>query len=133
MSTLSTQETQNASITLFSDKPALMRMIKDNLRDCGYGNVTVISDATRVAESMASSRSSLLVVDLDAERDASHWVMETVRKHEQLFQVPILAMTGNASKDVVLKAARAGANDVMVKPFPMKQFQERVRMALIRK
>lgn len=122
----------DANLILFSDKPVLMRAIRDHLRECKFTNVTVITDPERLMTAMRSQGADLLIADMDVEQDCSLKVMKKIREDDHLFRVPIIALSGNASKDTVLKAARAGANDVVVKPFPLKQLHDRVVAALSR-
>jgi DNA-binding response OmpR family regulator len=133
MDSIARSATINANVTLFSDKPVLMRAIRDHLRESGFRNIHLLTDSQAVLTAMRGSGSDLVIVDLDVEHDGSIRVMDMIRKDDKFFQVPIIALTGNASKEVVLKAARAGATDVMVKPFPLKQLHERVMVALGRK
>ncbi|MEM6902635.1 MAG: response regulator [Pseudomonadota bacterium] len=130
MNSVTGTATTNASVVLFSDKPVLMRAVRDHLRERKFTNITVISDHERVLSTMRTQATDLLVVDMDVEDDWSMKVMKKIREDKYLFRVPIIALSGNASKDTVLKAARAGANDVMVKPFPLKQLHDRVVAAL---
>lgn len=123
-------EFSHLSVLIVSDKDVLFRTIRDCLRDAGMTRVSVVPNRKSAWEKLEFDRAELMIIDMDVESNDSLELIDEVKKHDTLFQTPIIAVTGHALKDHILKIARAGADDVMVKPFPLKQLRDRVAAAL---
>jgi DNA-binding response OmpR family regulator len=123
----------NRSVLIVSDKDVLFRTIRDCLRDAGMQKIAVVPNRKATWEKLNLESSDLLIVDLDVDSNDAIELITEVKNHEIMFQTPIIALTGHAMKEFILKAARAGADDVIVKPFPLKQLRDRVAFALGKK
>ena len=130
MTHLSRHQLAKATVTFLGDKRTLMRAMRDHLREQGITDIHMIHDMGLALDRMRSHGPDVLVVDLDDTADEVARTIQSIRADKEFYQLPIIALTGHASKEVVLKAARMGATDVIVKPFPLKQLHERVLAAL---
>ena len=128
--TQSLAEFSSSSVLIVSDKDILFRMVRDCLRDAGITQITVVANRQQASEKLSFESIDFIIIDLDIESNDAVDLISEVKNHKTLFKVPILALTGNAKKEFILKAARAGADDVIVKPFPLKQLRDRVATAL---
>ena len=57
-------------------------------------------------------------------------VVRMIKKYDRLARVPVLMMTGNSEKDIVIKSRKVGACGFIVKPFSRDLLLTKVREAL---
>ena len=109
------------SVLLVEDTPTLSALLADALGDKGYAvlRVTDGADAIRLLEDRAASdRICLVVLDMDLPRVDGAGVLRHLAEHGRA--TPVIAMSGNVLQ--LGRAMRAGAYEVLAKPFESKAF-----------
>lgn len=129
MLTNSLAEFANRVVLIVSDKDIVYRMVRDCLKDCGMLRVSVVPGRKATWESVSATVPDLVIVDVDIDSNDALDLIAEIRAHEFMFKTPVIALTGHAMKDHILKIARAGADDVLVKPFPLRKLRDRVIVA----
>lgn len=125
-------EPKTISVVILGDKMTLVRAMRDHLRSAGFRKVEISGQIEEALSKLHQHKADVLVIDLDVEAEASYKAIAAIRNDDHFFRLPIIALTGNASKDTVMKAVRVGVNDVMTKPFPLKQLHDRILLSISR-
>ena len=90
-------------------------------------DVEIFIDGSVVLERIASGQApDVLVVDWQLPGISGLEVCRVVRGTRDTMSLPVLMLTGQASKDDVVEALGAGANDYVVKPYDMTEVTARV-------
>ncbi len=112
---------------LFIDDDATGREVAaHNLRRAGF-EVELASDGERGLAAFDPARHAVVITDLKMPRIDG---MEVVRRvHERAPDTPVLVITAYGSMEVGVQAMRAGAYDVVAKPFHREQLELMVRRA----
>jgi DNA-binding response OmpR family regulator len=109
-------------VLIIDDEPDLIEGLTEALN--GEFQILTASD-TGTAESLLTQEpADLIILDVVLRHENG---LDFLTKLRQKSDVPVLIITGFGSKEVVLAAMRARANDYLDKPFTLSQLYEKVR------
>lgn len=86
----------------------------------------VVPDAEQALSQLAETPPDLIVTDLRLGRMDGLSFLRTLRQNERTRLVPVLVLTAVADREHLLAAMRAGADDIMAKPFERELIRVRV-------
>jgi two-component system KDP operon response regulator KdpE len=118
--------TVKGNILIIEDEVEIRRLLKITLSTNGYK----ISEASSGQEGLAMAASVqpvLLILDLRLP-DADGF--DILKKLREWYQKPIIVLSALNSEDDIIKAFDNGANDYIAKPFRIKEFLARIRVAV---
>lgn len=124
------KEILDAKILIVDDEPRNVEIIKQVLDMSGYKNIRFTCDSREVCNIYDSFWPDLLILDLNMPYFNGFQVMEELKKVEQRDFVPVLVLTAQCDRESRLKALRAGAKDIMLKPFDLIEVIHRIRNML---
>jgi two-component system chemotaxis response regulator CheY len=117
---------------IVDDHPNMRQLVRDLLRDIGYDNAEEAEDGASALRKLREGSFDLVVSDITMPDMNGFELLGRVRAEDALKDLPVLMMAGEARKDVVLAAARAGANGYIVKPFTKNTLASKVERILTR-
>lgn len=129
------QDRARTRLLFVSGNPFVAGLARTMLRDTGFS-------AFREASSVALAHEMLRREPFDAVICDWHMVdgscIDLLRRLRdgtmgRVAMIPVIVMHGGASRREVVATARAGANDVLVKPFSQNALERKVLTALIEK
>jgi YesN/AraC family two-component response regulator len=109
-------------VLIIDDDPTLLDALKDALQ--GEFHVLSASDAPTAETLLAQHSIDLIVLDV-VPRDGNGLDFLTKLRHQS--DVPVLVISACSSKEVVLAAMRARANDYLDKPLTLSQLCAKIR------
>ena len=68
----------------------------------------------------------LIILDIEMPEIDGHEMLRLLKEREELKSVPVIFLTSNKSRDEVLKAARGGAQDYILKPIREEILMEKI-------
>ena len=116
-------------ILVLEDDPALARLLEKQLTDQSH-LVEIVSDVREVPDMVMGGYYDLVVLDLMAGVGADLSVLEAVRTISS--DIPVILISGSTDVSGRIEALNRGADDVLVKPFAVKELVARVQ-ALLRR
>lgn len=116
-------------ILIVEDDRALASGLKRSLTSLGH-SVDHEADAAEAADLVKREDYSLVVLDLGLPNGSGYDVLKAVRRAGRKTPVMILTARDHVSEKV--KALDLGADDYVIKPFALEEFEARVR-ALVRR
>jgi two-component system, chemotaxis family, chemotaxis protein CheY len=130
-STLSKQlrtQIENLRILVVDDDQHMRKVLRTMLAAIGSRRVFEASDAMAGLEAIRHHAPDLVLVDWEMPMiDGGKFVRMVRSPGEFPFpDVPIIMLTGHADRFRVLEAARAGANEFLLKPVSTKALQDRI-------
>ncbi len=113
-------------ILLIEDEPSNSRLMEVTLRPLGYETM-VRSDGFAGLEAAQDEAIELIVLDLALPKLDGWQVLQRLRADPNTMAIPILVLTAHVGDENLMKAADAGADVFMTKPFQPDDLRQVVR------
>jgi two-component system OmpR family response regulator len=121
---------QSLSAIVVDDEPLLAKFIQSYLSFEGF-KVRVASNREEVvAEFRKQPAPDLIVLDVMLPDADGFDILLRLRQHALLKEVPVIMLTGKATREAVLKGLAAGADGYVTKPFEADALMHVVRTVL---
>ncbi|MBT7608617.1 MAG: response regulator [Bacteriovoracaceae bacterium] len=117
---------------LFVDDSESMRLrIEADLKELGFNNLTSASDGDEALELLKQANAdndpfALLLTDIQMDRMNGLKLLEEVRAEEGLKSLPVIMVSSESEKAIILDAIRKGANGYVFKPFRKQYLEEKL-------
>ncbi|MCV0383000.1 MAG: response regulator [Erythrobacter sp.] len=109
-----------ARIIFADDDPIVGAIVQKTLLGAGHA-VGVVEDGEAAIAAIVRRRPDLLILDITMPGMTGSEVLDRVRRHPELWDLPVLMLTGRRSQSDEDIAIRAGATDYLRKPFDPDQ------------
>jgi two-component system chemotaxis response regulator CheY len=114
------------NIILIDDEELTQELIKHMLNDIHCGEVALFSSSQKALQKLQKSPDVFDLVISDWEMPGMNG-LEFLRAFRQFDKkTPVLMVTGNTSRDLVLEAIQAGVSDFLAKPFTARDLLGKV-------
>ncbi len=121
-----------AKILLVEDNAADIRLTKEVLEQNKIvSNLDVVRDGVEAIEFLKRQgkfndvdRPNLILLDLNLPKRNGFYVLEEIKKMEELKRIPIVILTVSDAKEDLIKAYDLHANCYVIKPLEMKEFSK---------
>lgn len=114
---------------LIVDDSRVMRMIIANaLKESGFEDIIEAGDGQKALEILDDI--GLIITDWHMPIMNGLELVFEIRKLEDYNNTPIIMVTSVGTQDLVVKALRAGVNDIVIKPFDTENLMEKVKNVL---
>jgi two-component system chemotaxis response regulator CheY len=117
---------KNMKILVVDDFSTMRGIIKNFLRDLGYGEVTEAEDGSVALPMLQTGSYDFLITDWNMPGMNGLELIQSVRATPKLAALPILMVTAEAKKEQIVAAAQAGINGYIVKPFTANTLREKI-------
>jgi len=121
---------QTLSIMVVDDHDPIRKAIKRVLQKMNFGNIVECFDGANANEVLVDQPMDLIICDLYMRRMDGFELLTNIRNRDIAADVPVLIVTGEASKDDIVKAVDLGADDYLVKPFQAADLEKKVTAVL---
>ena len=119
--------TGDARILVVDDVPPNVRLLEAVLVPRGY-EVISATDGARALELVTSAKPDLVMLDVVMPQPDGYAVCRGIREREDTAMLPVIMITASTSERT--EAIRAGADDLIAKPFDQDELLARVRSLL---
>jgi len=119
-----TLETWKKSILVVDDNAFFLDSIKFVLKDSGY-KLTCVNSGMAALRFLQNNSPDLFILDIEMPEMDGYELALKIRAYGK--KSPIIFLTGNSSKDYVVRAIKVGASDFIVKPISRQHVLERIR------
>ncbi len=115
-------------ILIADDDPDVLEVIKAILEHEGF-RVRSARDGEQALKLVRKNDFDAVILDVDMPKRSGIKVLQRMRRHPDLKDVPVMLMTGNLLKANELQENGVAklATDYLVKPFNTREFMKRVR------
>lgn len=111
------------SILAVDDNSFFLDTLKTILRGSDY-KLTCVTSGMAALRYLQKNRPDLFILDIEMPEMNGYELAGKIRAYGK--KAPIIFLTGNATRDYVLKAMNAGAADFIIKPINQKHVLERI-------
>ncbi|PYV40867.1 MAG: response regulator [Acidobacteria bacterium] len=116
-------------ILIVDDDQGILLMLQLMLRLEGY-EVLVCQEATNVLATMEGENPDLVLLDAMMPHLDGLAVLNLVESSNLPTKPPIILFTGKVDESYIKQAMRAGASDILIKPFVKEELLERLQTFL---
>jgi len=113
-------------ILIVDDFSTMRRIIKNLLRDLGFNNTVEADDGSTALPLLKNGGIDFLVTDWNMPGMSGLELLEQVRSDPSLAKLPVLMVTAEAKREQIIRAAQAGVNGYVVKPFTAAVLKEKI-------
>lgn len=114
------------SILVVDDFPTMRRIIRNLLRDLEFENVDDADDGDAGLKKLETGKFDFLITDWVMPKVTGSDFVKGIREHRFLSDIPVLIVTGDIQREVVLDAFKCGINDYLKKPFNSEILMSRI-------
>lgn len=116
----------NMRILSVDDFSTMRRIIKNLLKQLGFTNLVEADDGTTALETLKKEKIDFVISDWNMPKMAGIDLLKSMRADDDLKNIPLLMITAEAKQENVIMAAKAGANNYIVKPFTADVLKEKI-------
>jgi DNA-binding response OmpR family regulator len=121
-----------ATILVVDDTANIRQILVHLLEKEGYQTVQA-KDGEEALSLVRMQKFDLVLLDIMMPKMTGYMVCEALRSRSDTRRLPVVMVTARGSKDAVLEAIRAGADDYVVKPFTSDVLLAKIRKVLARR
>ena len=107
----------NMQILVVDDYKTMVRIIRNLLKQLGFGNVDEANDGSAALEKLRERQYGLVISDWNMEPMSGFQLLKEVRADSKIKATPFIMITAESKTDNVIAAKEAGVNNYIVKPF----------------
>ncbi|SFG85267.1 ATP-binding protein [Sporolactobacillus nakayamae] len=120
------------TILIVDDNLENLRIVIDMLENIPY-NVVAVKNGVEALASVSHVKPDLVILDLMMPGMSGFDVCRKIRQQYSLIELPVLMLTAAIINDDKHFAFRAGANDILQKPYNFSEFSARIRGLILMK
>lgn len=118
----------NVKILLVDDAKGIRNLIKGNLLELGFTNITEAGDGEEAFTILSQCQQEnapieLLLTDLRMPNMDGIQLVRKIRKLPQFARLPILMISADTDKLAIVDAIKAGISDYIIKPLDTNRLQ----------
>ena len=117
---------KNMRILIVDDYSTMRRIIKNLMRELGFSNLDEADDGTTALPMLKTGKYDFLITDWNMPGMQGIDLLAEVRKDPEMAEMPVLMVTAQAKKEEIVRAAQAGVNGYVVKPFTAETLKEKI-------
>lgn len=117
---------KHMKILIVDDFSTMRRIIKNLLRDLGFDNTQEADDGTTALPMIKSGGVDFVVTDWNMPGMEGIDLLKEIRSDSALAGIPVLMVTAESKREQIVKAAEAGVNGYIVKPFTAQTLKEKI-------
>ncbi|QAA23756.1 ATP-binding protein [Sporolactobacillus terrae] len=120
------------AILVVDDDLENLSILIDMLEGIPY-NVTAVKNGKEALAELARAKPDLVITDLMMPGMSGFELCTKIRKQHRLTELPVLTLTAAINNEDKHLAFRAGANDILQKPYNFSEFAARIRGLILMK
>jgi two-component system chemotaxis response regulator CheY len=123
---------KDMKILIVDDFSTMRRITKNLLRELGFNNTHEADDGLTALPMLQSGNFDFLITDWNMPGMEGLELLKIVRKDPSLKTTPVLMVTAESKRELIMEAAKSGVNGYIVKPFTAATLQEKIEKIFAR-
>jgi two-component system chemotaxis response regulator CheY len=104
-------------VLVVDDQNSVRQMTRITLEQIGVRHIHEAENGVKAIDTASTQPLDLIISDYNMPEMDGLQLLQAVRGHPAARRVPFILVTGRGDRELVVKAAQAGANNYVVKPF----------------
>ncbi len=116
----------NMTVLVVDDFATMRRIISNVLKQLGYENILEAEDGTKALQVLETEKIDFVITDWNMPQMSGLDLLKAIRASEDKKDIPVLMVTAEAMQENIMKAAQAGVNNYIIKPFDAKTLSDKI-------
>ena len=117
-------------VLVVDDQNSVRQMTRMTLEEIGFRHIHEAENGVRAMQTASLQPLDLIISDFNMPEMDGLGLLRAVRGHPVVRKVPFILLTGRGDKELVIKAAQAGVNNYLVKPFTAAILREKIEQVM---
>ena len=104
-------------VLVVDDQNSVRQMTRMALEEIGFRHILEAENGVQAMETASVQPLDLIISDYNMPEMDGLGLLRAVRGHPVARKIPFIMLTGRGDRELVVKAAQAGVNNYLVKPF----------------
>ena len=117
-------------VLVVDDQNSVRQMTRMTLEEIGFRHIHEAENGVRAMATASLQPLDLIISDFNMPEMDGLGLLRAVRGHPVVRKVPFILLTGRGDKELVVKAAQAGVNNYLIKPFTAAILREKIEQVM---
>jgi len=117
---------KNIKVLIVDDQMSMRGLTRYSLEQLGFRDINEAGDGQAAFESATKDPVDLIISDYNMPEMDGLQFLRAVRSHNTIRKTPFIMVTGRGDKELVTKAAQAGVNNYVIKPFTVEILKKKI-------
>jgi two-component system chemotaxis response regulator CheY len=117
-------------VLIVDDQFSVRQMTRMTLEQLGIRNVYESENGKDALNKASVQPLDLIISDYNMPEMDGLALLRAVRGHPAVRKLPFILLTGRGDRELVVKAAQAGVNNYLVKPFTQVTLREKIEQVI---
>lgn len=117
-------------VLIVDDQNSVRQMTRITLEELGIRTIHEAENGKDAFQTATLQPIDLIISDYNMPEMDGLALLRAVRGHQALRKLPFILLTGRGDRELVVKAAQAGVNNYLVKPFTTPILREKIEQVL---
>jgi two-component system chemotaxis response regulator CheY len=117
-------------VLIVDDQNSVRQMTRMTLEQLGIKTVHEAENGKSAMETACLQPIDLIISDFNMPEMDGLALLQAVRAHPAVRKLPFILLTGRGDRELVVKAAQAGVNNYLVKPFTTAILREKIEQVM---
>ena len=117
-------------VLLVDDQNSVRQMARMTLEEIGFRHILEAENGVKAMETASLQPLDLIISDYNMPEMDCLALLRAVRGHPAVRKVPFILLTGRGDRELVVKAAQAGVNNYLVKPFTAEILRQKIEQVM---
>ena len=117
-------------VLIVDDQKSVRQVTRMTLEEIGVRHIHEAENGVKAVDTVSLQPLDLIISDYNMPEMDGLGLLRAVRGHPAARRVPFILVTGRGDKELVVKAAQAGANNYVVKPFTADILRQKIEQVI---
>ena len=117
-------------VLVVDDQNSVRQITRMTLEEIGFRTIHEAENGVQAMETASLQPLDLIISDYNMPEMDGLGLLRAVRGHPVVRKVPFILLTGRGDRELVVKAAQAGVNNYLVKPFTAAILREKIEQVM---
>jgi len=117
-------------VLIVDDQKSVRQVTRMTLEEIGVRHIHEAENGVKAVDTVSLQPLDLIISDYNMPEMDGLGLLRAVRGHPAARRVPFILVTGRGDKELVVKAAQAGANNYVVKPFTAEILKQKIEQVI---
>jgi two-component system chemotaxis response regulator CheY len=117
-------------VLIVDDQNSVRQMTRLTLEEIGIQHIQEAEDGCAAMEKVGVQPLDLIISDFNMPNMDGLGLLRAVRGHPYARKVPFILLTGRGDRELVVKAAQAGVNNYLIKPFTAAILRQKIEQVM---
>ncbi|MGA7975011.1 MAG: response regulator [Pseudolabrys sp.] len=117
-------------VLIVDDQKSVRQVTRMTLEEIGVRHIHEAENGVKAVDTVSLQPLDLIISDYNMPEMDGLGLLRAVRGHPAARRVPFILVTGRGDKELVVKAAQAGANNYVVKPFTADILKQKIEQVI---